>query len=87
MKPEAWTAGSVRRGELQMIERRVSCDQCGSVILEHGSVMGAKACAAVPTYPEPLDLCADCLERFGDFMNGGWQAATAPEPSMKVVTR
>lgn len=71
-----------------MIERKVSCDRCGDVILEHGSVMGAKAGDAVKRYPEAIDLCQGCLERFGDFMKGVQQpVAAGAEPTMKVVTR
>ena len=71
-----------------MIERKVFCDRCGDVILEHGSVMGAKAGEAVNRYPELVDLCLSCLERFGDVMRSGKQPAVAvSKPTMKVVTR
>jgi hypothetical protein len=72
-----------------MIERKVFCDRCGDVILEQGSVMGAKAGEVVQRYPEPLDLCLGCLERFGDWLKGGRQTVQAGPASdpMKLQTK
>jgi len=71
-----------------MIERKVFCDRCGDIILENGSVVGAKAGEAVGRHPEPIDLCRGCLERFGDWLAGGRQtvqdATGGPIPGMQA---
>ena len=69
-----------------MIERKVFCDRCGDVVIEHHSIVKAMGGLAAERFPEPLDLCESCLERFADFIRGGKQPAVLPY-KMVTVTR
>ena len=50
------------------------CDRCGQNILEGGAIVDVQADGMVRQYPEALDLCRECSERFGDSLRSGWQA-------------
>ena len=73
-------------GGVPMIERKVFCDRCGNVILEQHSVIGAKAGLAASRFPECVDLCESCLDRFSDWLRGGKQQATVPD-KLPTITR
>jgi len=47
------------------------CDRCGAEIPERGTVVGVTAGELRNRYPDPLDFCPDCGERFGDWMRSG----------------
>jgi hypothetical protein len=43
------------------------CDRCGAVV-------DVQAGGMVRQYPEALDLCKECSERFADWLRSGHQA-------------
>ena len=50
------------------------CDRCGQNILEGGAIVDVQAGGMVRQYPEALDLCKECSERFADWLRSGHQA-------------
>ena len=46
----------------------IHCTRCGATILGGHSIIELKAGALAYRHDEPIDLCGDCVERFGDWL-------------------
>ena len=46
----------------------------GECILEGGAIVDVQAGGMVRQYPEAIDLCKKCSERFADWLRSGGQA-------------
>ena len=53
----------------------IHCNRCGQTIAGDFSVLIMTAGALVRKHGEPIDLCGDCCDRFGDWLRGPHQAA------------
>ena len=62
----------------------VCCDRCGAAILGGHSIIEVKAGELTTRHVEPLDLCADCCQRFEDWLRSGRQTA-AFEPGVAAA--
>jgi hypothetical protein len=47
------------------------CDRCASPIIENRSALEIKAGELAKRFGEPIDLCGDCSDRFGDWLRSG----------------
>ena len=65
---------SQARGRATMKQVTRHCDHCGQNILEGGAIVDVQAGGMVRQYPEALDLCKECSERFADWLRSGHQA-------------
>jgi hypothetical protein len=53
----------------------IQCNRCGQNILGGHSVLNITAGDLVSRHGDPIDVCGDCCERFGDWLRGPRQTA------------